>query len=132
MVQEIDTMQKLFLISGAVLAGFSVVTGAFGSHALKALLEANQRGDTFDTAVTYQFYHSLALLIIGLTMFKVHHKFLDYAGWSFIGGIILFSGSLYILCLTNTTKWGAVTPFGGMLFIAGWVLLVIAITKSIN
>ncbi len=123
-------MQKLILLTGAGFAGLSVIIGAFGSHALKELLEANQRTDTFNLGVTYQFYHSLALLLIGGLMFKIPHRFMHYAAWSHIAGIILFSGSLYMLCLTANTKWGAITPLGGVLFIAGWVFLTIAISKS--
>jgi uncharacterized membrane protein YgdD (TMEM256/DUF423 family) len=128
---EIETMQKLYLLIGAGFAGLSVIIGAFGSHGLKGLLEANQRVDTFNTGVTYQFYHSLALLLIGVLMFKISHKFMLYAAWSYIAGILLFSGSLYILSLTNYTKLGAVAPLGGLFFIAGWSFLMIAIVKSL-
>ena len=124
-------MQKLILLTGAVLAGLSVVIGAFGSHALKGLLEANQRTDTFNIGVTYQFYHSLALLLIGALMFKIPHRFMYYAAWSHIAGIILFSGSLYMLCLTTNAKWGIITPLGGVLFIVGWVFLTISISKTL-
>ena len=74
--------------------GLSVMLGAFGAHALKGMLEASQRTDTFTTAVTYQFYHSLALLIIGILMFKIPSRLLEYAAWSHIIGILIFSGSL--------------------------------------
>jgi len=124
-------MQKIILLAGAGFAGLSVIIGAFGSHALKEILEANQRTDTFTTGVTYQFYHSLALLLIGGLMFKIPHRFMHYAAWSHIAGIILFSGSLYILCLTTNTKWGVITPLGGVFFIAGWIFLTIAIAKSL-
>ena len=87
-------MQKLVLIVGARSAGLTVAIGAFGAPALKAMLEASQRTETFNTGVSYQFYHSLALLAIGLLMFKTPHKFLQYAAWSHIAGILLFSGSL--------------------------------------
>lgn len=128
---EIETMQKLYLLFGAGFACLSVIIGAFGSHGLKELLEANQRVDTFSTGVTYQFYHSLALLLIGILMFKITHKFMLYAAWSYIAGILLFSGSLYILSLTNYTKLGAIAPLGGLFFIAGWSFLMIAIVKSL-
>lgn len=113
------------------MAALSVAIGAFGAHTLKDLLEANQRTETFTTAVTYQFYHSLALLIIGILMYKIPHRFLEYAAWSHIVGIVMFSGSLYILCLSANTKWGMITPIGGLLFITGWLLLAIAIGKSL-
>ncbi len=124
-------MQKFILLAGVGFAGLAVMIGAFGSHALKDILEANQRTDTFNTGVTYQFYHSLSLLLIGVLMYKIPHKSMYYAAWSHIAGIILFSGSLYILCLTGHTKWGAVTPLGGVLFLVGWVFLSVAISKSI-
>ena len=123
-------MQKLILITGAISAGLSVAIGAFGAHALKELLESTQRTDTFNTGVTYQFFHSLALMITGLLMFKIHHRFLPLAAWSHLAGIVFFSGSLYLLCLTSNTKWGAVTPIGGLFFILGWVLLTVALVRS--
>jgi uncharacterized membrane protein YgdD (TMEM256/DUF423 family) len=124
-------MQKTVLIIGALSSGLSVAIGAFGAHALKTMLEASQRTETFNTAVSYQFYHSLALLAIGLLMFKMPQKYLQYAAWSHILGILVFSGSLYILCLSHNSKWGAVTPIGGLLFIAGWVFLAWGIFRSL-
>lgn len=131
MEPEIKFMQKLTLLLGVISSGLAVVIGAFGSHLLKATLEASQRTATFETAVKYQFYHSLALLILGLMMYKVSHKFLTYAAWSHLTGILIFSGSLYILCLTNNPKWGAVTPLGGLAFITGWIFALIALQKSL-
>jgi len=122
-------MQKFILLSGALSSALAVMIGAFGAHAFKASLEATQRLETFETAVKYHFYHSLALLIVGLLLYKIPHKLLHYAGWSHLTGLLLFSGSLYLLCLTNNGKWGAVTPFGGLAFIAGWVLMAIAIYR---
>jgi uncharacterized membrane protein YgdD (TMEM256/DUF423 family) len=115
---------KLFLLAGSLSGALSVMIGAFGAHALKSKLLANDRLDVFETAVKYQFYHSLALLVLGiLILLKFESKLMDYAGYSFIGGILIFSGSLYILCLTNVGKWGAVTPIGGLFLIAGWLLM---------
>lgn len=125
-------MYKLFLLTGSVSAGLAVLIGAFGAHALKATLEATQRLDVFETAVKYQFYHSLALLILGILMMKANHNLFNIAGYSFITGIILFSGSLYILALTGITKWGAVTPLGGLAFIIGWATLLIGIAKAFD
>lgn len=124
-------MQKIILLTGAALAGLAVVIGAFGAHALKSFLETHQRTETFNTAVSYQFYHSLALLIIGALMFRMPHRLLQYSAWAHAAGIVLFSGSLYILCLTINNKWGAITPFGGLLFILGWILLLVAIAKTL-
>ena len=122
--------QKFILISGALYSALAVIIGAFGAHALKATLEATQRLDTFETAVKYHFYHSLGLLIIGLLWYKIPHKFLTYAAWSHTVGLILFSGSLYILCLTNNGKWGAITPLGGLAFILGWILVALAVYRG--
>ncbi len=116
-------MQKFFLISGCISGTLAVMIGAFGAHALKDILASNQRTDTFELAVKYQFYHTFALLMVGILLFYTPHKLLHYAGYSFLAGILIFSGSLYILALTGITRWGAVTPFGGLALIAGWVLL---------
>lgn len=124
-------MQKLFLVTGSLLGALSVMTGAFGAHALKKLLTENGRLDVFETAVKYQFYHAFALLITGILLLKFQHKFFDYAGISFIAGIIIFSGSLYILCLTNVKWWGAITPIGGLCMITGWLFLMFALLKSL-
>jgi uncharacterized membrane protein YgdD (TMEM256/DUF423 family) len=123
-------MQKIILLCAAASGAISVMIGAFGAHALRVTLEANGRLDTFETAVKYQFYHTLALLAIGLLMFRISDKLLDYAGLSMIGGILIFSGSLYILCMTGIRWLGAITPIGGLLMIAGWVLLFWAIARN--
>ena len=123
-------MTKAFLLIGSVTGALSVMIGAFGAHALKDLLTQTNRLDTFETAVKYQFYHALALILLGLLMVKETNKFYTYSGYGFIAGIIIFSGSLYILSLTGTTKWGAVTPFGGLALIIGWIIMAIGIAKS--
>lgn len=125
-------MAKIFLILGGSFAGLAVALGAFGAHALKSVLEATNRMATFETGVKYQFYHALALLVLGLLMQKFDHRMFTWAGYSFVAGIILFSGSLYILSLSGVAKWGAVTPLGGIAFIIGWITLIIGITKSVN
>ncbi|MDO1447166.1 DUF423 domain-containing protein [Rhodocytophaga aerolata] len=124
-------MQKLFLLSGAILGGLGVAIGAFGAHALKAMLESTSRTDTFETAVRYQFYHALALLLIGLLLFRLDSKLLHYSGNLMLAGTIIFSGSLYILCMTGIKWLGAITPIGGVLMIAGWVLLAMGITRQL-
>ncbi|NJN25651.1 MAG: DUF423 domain-containing protein [Cyclobacteriaceae bacterium] len=123
-------MQKLILISGTIFGALGVALGAFGAHALKKTLEASGRLDTFETAVKYQFYHALTLLLLGLLMFHLKHHYFQYAGLSFIFGIVVFSGSLYVLCLSGITKFGMITPIGGLLLIAGWVLLMLGLIKS--
>lgn len=124
-------MQKTFLLIGTALGALGVMIGAFGAHALKDHLLKIEKTAVFETAVKYHFYHAFALLILGLLLFKVEDKLLNYAGWCFIAGIIIFSGSLYILCMTNVKTWGAVTPFGGLALIAGWILMVVGIAKGL-
>jgi uncharacterized membrane protein YgdD (TMEM256/DUF423 family) len=123
-------MQKLFLLAGSFFGALGVMIGAFGAHKLKNYLLSIGRLDVFETAVKYQFYHTFALLAVGLLLFKTEDKLLNYAGWFLIAGIIVFSGSLYTLCLTNVAKWGAVTPIGGTLFIVGWILMFLSIYKN--
>ncbi len=123
-------MQKIFLITGAFMGAFSVIVGAFGAHALKAILQESGRIETFETAVKYQFYHALALILLGILMFQLKNQLFNYAGYSFIVGTIIFSGSLYILCMTGITKFGMITPIGGLIMIAGWIFLMIGIMKS--
>lgn len=125
-------MAKIFLILGSSFAGLAVAIGAFGAHALKSVLEATNRVETFETGAKYQFYHALALIVLGLLMQKFDHRMFTWAGYGFVAGIILFSGSLYILSLSGVTKWGAVTPLGGIAFLIGWITLIIGITKSVN
>jgi len=124
-------MQKLILLAASAFGAVSVIIGAFGAHALRATLESQGRLETFETAVKYQFYHTLALLVIGLLMYKISDKFLGYAGYSMIGGVIIFSGSLYILCLTGIRWLGAITPIGGVLMIVGWALLFWSVARSL-
>lgn len=117
-------------ISGAILGLLTVVIGAFGAHALQGILLQNGRVDTFETGVNYQGIHALAMLAIGQLVGKIDEKSLKYAGMSMLAGVVVFSGSLYVLSLTNVTFLGAVTPFGGLLMIAGWVILIAAIYRS--
>jgi uncharacterized membrane protein YgdD (TMEM256/DUF423 family) len=123
-------MHKLFLLLSSLLGVLSVGIGAFGAHGLRKILEANGRQETFETAVKYQFYHTLALFLLGLLLQHSTHKSLEWAGWSFLAGIFIFSGSLYLLCLTGVTKWGAVTPIGGLFLLAGWALMAWGVYKS--
>jgi uncharacterized membrane protein YgdD (TMEM256/DUF423 family) len=122
--------QRTTLVAGIAMAGLGVGIGAFGAHALKPILQENARTETFELAVRYQFYHSFALLFCGLMMSRLPSRMLPAAAVCFIAGIFIFSGSLYILSLTGNTILGAVTPLGGLLFLAGWVLLFIAVSKK--
>ena len=123
-------MHKLFLLIASISGALSVTIGAFGAHKLAPYLEKIGRSETFETAVKYQFYHTFALIAVGILVSKIDVKLLQYAGYCFITGMIIFSGSLYILCATNVSKWGAVTPIGGLFLIAGWILMAISIGKS--
>lgn len=124
-------MHKLFLLVGSISGMLSVMIGAFGAHALKATLEAHNRLETFETAVKYQFYHSLALIFLGLLMVQFQHKAFNVSGYGFIAGILIFSGSLYVLSLTGMTKLGAITPLGGLAFILGWASMAWGIFKTV-
>ena len=124
-------MKNNVLKTAALLGAATVGLGAFGAHGLKDFLVANGRLDTFDTAVTYQFYHTLALLAIGILFDKYNSKWLRYSAVSIIIGIIIFSGSLYVLCFTGITVLGAITPFGGVALILGWLFLFMSIKHSL-
>ena len=116
-------MAKLFLMLASVSGMFAVIFGAFGAHALKNRLDAYAMG-VFETAVQYHFYHSFALLVVGiLALSHPETALLKSSGWLFFIGLLVFSGSLYILSLTGITWLGAVTPLGGLAFIAGWACL---------
>jgi uncharacterized membrane protein YgdD (TMEM256/DUF423 family) len=113
---------RTFLALGAVLAGVGVAAGAFAAHALAGLVPP-ERIATFETAARYQVYHALALLAVGLLAERSAPRALRTAGWLFVAGTALFSGSLYLLVLTDTPALGAVTPLGGVAFLSGWALL---------
>lgn len=123
--------QRSILLWGAVLGGSGVALGAFGAHALKPILLANNRLDAYEIAVRYQVYHALALLIAGLLMTQFPNSpHVRRAASCWVGGIFLFSGSLYTLSLTSATAFAFLTPVGGFLFIAGWGFLLAAILKN--
>jgi len=128
-------MQKTFLTIGAAAAGIAVILGAFGAHALKEKLAADQL-QVFETGVRYQLYHAFALIIVGILAEKLNGSYLNYAGYLFILGIIFFSGSLYLLStralsgIENIKFIGPVTPLGGLCFIAGWVMVIMSVVKS--
>ena len=127
-------MHKNFLTTAALLGGLSVLLGAFAAHQLKAIVAADVL-QIFETAVRYQMYHALALLATGMLYLQFPVKQLQWAGTLFIAGIILFCGSLYGLCFIKHQNipalWvGAVTPLGGLSFIAGWIFLALGIAKK--
>ena len=128
-------MHKRFLSVGAILGALAVILGAFGAHALKKIVPPDSV-NTFQTGVQYQMYHSLALLLVAVIFERFPDKFTRLAGSFFITGIILFSGSLYILTLLKATETvglngvGIVTPVGGLFFIAGWLLLFAGVIRK--
>ncbi|MBL7856839.1 MAG: DUF423 domain-containing protein [Cyclobacteriaceae bacterium] len=122
--------RKTILILAASTGILAVGLGAFGAHALKPMLMASARLDTYQTAVGYQFYHVFALLATGILMKEFDQKKLGLAGLCFTLGIVLFSGSLYVICFTGITSFGLVTPFGGVLFIAGWIFMLSSFLKK--
>jgi uncharacterized membrane protein YgdD (TMEM256/DUF423 family) len=122
---------RLILQLAALLGGLTVAIGAFGAHGLRPMLEASGRFDTFETAVRYQFYHTLALLAVGI-LAVARPELRGPVGTTaalWLGGMLLFSGSLYLLCFTGITKLGAVAPIGGLLLIGGWVRLLLLVSK---
>jgi uncharacterized membrane protein YgdD (TMEM256/DUF423 family) len=122
--------QKTTLILGAIAGALAVSIGAFGAHGLKAILLENERAETFELAVRYHFYHTFALLVTGLLMEFFDEKKLRWAALFFLIGIFIFSGSLYALSLTGVTLLGAITPVGGVSFIAGWLFLMASFRKK--
>lgn len=115
--------QKQTLLIASFSGMLAVGLGAFGAHALKALLLQNNRVDTYELAVRYHFYHTLALLAIAILMDRLNTRWLGYAAASMLVGIILFSGSLYLLALLNETAFAIATPFGGVFLLMGWGFL---------
>lgn len=128
-------MHKGFLKTAALLGALGVALGAFGAHGLKKLVPL-ETVSTFETGVRYQMYHVFALLIVGILYSQGAQKLLKGAGYCFLTGILLFSGSLYLLTALKATETvgmngiGIITPFGGVFFIIGWVLLALGIRKS--
>ena len=114
--------------SGAALALLGVALGAFGAHALRASLSPSDIG-IFETAVRYQMYHAVALFGVAWLATKLVDPLMDWAGWLLVAGTVVFSGSLYLLVLTGTRWLGAITPVGGLMLVAGWLLVVVALLR---
>jgi len=122
-------MAKLFLVLGSINALLVVLIGAFGTHGLKARLTVENM-TVFQTAVQYHFYHAVGLILLGLIAWHIPASpYLRWSGWLMLAGIILFSGSLYALSITNIRWLGMITPLGGTAFIIAWLLLTIGIIK---
>src|SRR3954467_13752491 len=117
--------RNTFLLVGALAAFVGVALGAFGAHGLRSRLSPEMLA-VFETGVRYQMYHALALLLVAAVMPTMGGWLVVTAGWSFTAGIVLFSGSLYLLALTGVTILGAITPLGGLAFLVGWACLAVA------
>jgi len=120
---------KTWLIVGASLAGLAVLLGAFGAHGLKSKVSPADLL-IFETGIRYHMYHALGLLFIGAIGFHFSHDVIQIPAYLFSAGIVIFSGSLYLLVLTNMRWLGAITPIGGLCFIAGWLILAFNLYKS--
>jgi len=123
------TPVRVFAMAGAVLGLVAVALGAFGAHALRSRVTPELLA-TFETGVRYHVYHALALFACAWAMDRWPSPQVVWAGWLFVAGIVLFSGSLYLLALTGARWWGAVTPLGGLAFLAGWVCLAWGVARG--
>lgn len=124
-------MSKTILMTASILLALAVAIGAFGAHGLKSHL-SGEMIQIYKTGVEYHFYHALGLLLIGVLAFSFPSELLKWSAIFLAAGILLFSGSLYVLAITGIKWLGAITPFGGLSFIAGWVLLFVAVLKNIS
>jgi len=118
-------MERIFFVTGAISALIAVAAGAFGAHGLKTRVSTEMLA-IFETAARYQMYHALALFVVAWAQTRFPGNLVNVAGWLFIVGIILFSGSLYLLSLTEIRWLGAITPLGGAAFLGGWICLILA------
>jgi uncharacterized membrane protein YgdD (TMEM256/DUF423 family) len=123
------TSARVFLAIGSASAFLAVAGGAFGAHALRRRLDENLLA-VFETGVRYQMYHALALLAVAWAMDRWGGGLVAASGWLFVAGTVVFSGSLYLLALTGQRMFGAVTPIGGVAFLGGWLVLLIAIMRA--
>jgi len=124
-------MDRLFFALGSLSAGLAVALGAFGAHVLKSRLAADMLAN-FETGVRYQMYHALALLAVAWAASRWAGSSLPAAaGWLFVAGTVLFSASLYLLALTGVRWLGAITPLGGVAFVAGWLCLLLAAWRGL-
>lgn len=129
-MQNSKELSKRIIKSGVILSMLGVAIGAFGAHALSDILTENNRVDTYDTGVLYLFVHSIAIILTGIINDRFECKNIKSVYYLFLFGIILFSGSLFILSITNIRMFGAITPIGGGAFIFGWIKLYLSFRKS--
>ncbi|MGC4116080.1 MAG: DUF423 domain-containing protein [Myxococcales bacterium] len=124
-----DLTARLFVALGALNGFLAVAAGAFGAHALKSRLSADLLA-VFETGARYQMFHALGLIAIGLVFAARPSAMLTGAGWTMLAGIVLFSGSLYVLALSGVRALGAITPIGGVAFLVAWTLLAVASLRA--
>lgn len=122
-------MVKFWLTSAGIFGFLSVALGAFGAHTLKNVLDDYGKS-IYEKAVLYQMFHTIALFVVGILQYLVKDTSFSIAGWGFSIGILLFSGSLYLLAATGIKWLGAITPFGGVAFLFGWFWLVLTIIRG--
>ena len=122
-------MDRFFILCSSISGFISVLAGAFGAHALRARIPPELLV-TFETGARYQMYHALALLAVAWLVSRAPNNTALWAGRLFIIGTVLFSGSLYLIALTGVPRFGLVTPFGGVAFLAGWICLALAAYKG--
>ena len=123
-------MSRIILLTASVFLALAVIIGAFGAHALKPKI-TDDLMQVYRTGVEYHFYHALGLLLLGVLSFQMPSSLLNWSAFFLAAGIILFSGSLYLLAVTGIKWLGAITPLGGLSFIAGWILLFVAVWKKL-
>ncbi|HYO22021.1 MAG TPA: DUF423 domain-containing protein [Flavisolibacter sp.] len=128
-------MQKIYLVIGIILAGLAVGLGAFGAHGLKKVASLEDVA-TYQTGVQYQMYHALALIFVGVLSDRIYNGYVTYAGVLFTAGIVLFSGSLYLIVSLHAMNKaipkaiGILTPIGGLFFIAAWICMLIGVIRK--
>jgi len=116
---------RFFILAGAILGMTAVIAGAFGAHALREILDTRQL-ESFRTAVRYQMFHAILLLVLGWWSKTNPHRLISWAAGLVIAGVVLFSGSIYLLVLTDAPRWiGPITPVGGLFMIAGWAAVLL-------
>jgi len=125
------TPERLFLIAGALNGFVAVAAGAFGAHALRALLSPAMLA-VFDTGSRYQLIHALALIATGFVWARWPGRVAVAAGWLFLAGTVVFCGSLYALALSGIRSWGAITPIGGVMLLSGWLCLAWACRRQVS
>ena len=128
-VESIFNKMRLFLVVAAISGALAVLLGAFGAHLLKQMITPEML-EVYKTGVQYQFYHTFALLAVGILWNQNHSKILKWSGYLFIAGAAIFSGFLYLLAITGIKSLGMIVPIGGLSMVAAWICLLIHILKT--